>query len=138
MVDIEKILLDAGIKPTAIRLMAMKEIITMGYAFTLTEMEERLDTVDKSTLFRTLTLFLEHKLIHEIQIGSHSRLYCRCECKGSHTSHIYFTCKSCGKTFSIKDVDTSSIPRPSGFIVEETNCVMRGICSDCAKKQSEH
>ena len=58
MDDVEKILAGAGIRPTAIRIMVMKEIITMGYAFTLTEMEERLDTVDKSTLFRTLTLFI--------------------------------------------------------------------------------
>ena len=134
MVDVEKILAAAGIRPTAIRIMVMKEIISMGYAFTLAEMEDRLDTVDKSTLFRTLTLFMEHRLVHEVCNGSTSRLYCRCECKGPHTSHIYFTCKSCGKTFSIKDVDTSSIPHPNGFVVEDTNCVMTGLCSVCAKR----
>lgn len=134
MKDIERLLTDAGIRPTAIRIMVMKEIVAMGYAFTFTEMEERLDTVDKSTLFRTLTLFMEHRLVHEVYNGSSSKLYCRCECKGLHTSHIYFTCKSCGKTFSIKDVDTSSIPHPSGFVVEDTNCVMTGLCPDCAKE----
>ena len=32
MDDVEKILAGAGIRPTAIRIMVMKEIITMGYA----------------------------------------------------------------------------------------------------------
>ena len=136
MDDVEKILAGAGIRPTAIRIMVMKEIITMGYAFTLTEMEERLDTVDKSTLFRTLTLFMGHRLVHEVYNGSNAKLYCRCECKGIHTSHIYFTCKSCGKTFSIKDVDTSSIPHPNGFVVEDTTCVMTGLCPVCANMLS--
>ena len=43
-------------------------------------------------------------------------------------------CETCGKTFSIKDVDTSSIPHPNGFVVEETNYVMTGLCPACAKK----
>lgn len=134
MQDIERILNEAGVKPTAIRMMVMKEIIAIGHTFTLSDMEIRLETVDKSTLFRTLTLFLEHKLLHEVDNGSGSKLYCRCECRSTHTSHIHFTCTSCGKTFCIKGIDTSSIPHPEGFTIEETNCVMKGICPDCTVK----
>ena len=59
MQDIERILTDADVKPTAIRMMVMKEIIAIGHTFTLSDMEIRLETVDRSTLFRTLTLFLD-------------------------------------------------------------------------------
>ena len=58
MQDIERILTDADVKPTAIRMMVMKEIIAIGHTFTLSDMEIRLETVDRSTLFRTLTLVL--------------------------------------------------------------------------------
>ena len=112
MEDVERILTEAGVKPTAIRMMVMKEIIAVGHTFTLSDMEFRLETVDKSTLFRTLTLFLEHKLLHEVDNGSGSKIYCRCECRNAHTSHIHFTCTSCGKTFCIKYIYTSSIPHP--------------------------
>ena len=74
------------------------------------------------------------KLLHEVDNGSGSKIYCRCECRSTHTSHIHFTCTSCGKTFCIKDIDTSSIPLPEGFTIEETNCVMKGICPDCTVK----
>ena len=40
-------------------MMVMKEIIAIGHTFTLSDMEIRLETVDRSTLFRTLTLFLD-------------------------------------------------------------------------------
>ena len=79
MQDIERILTDADVKPTAIRMMVMKEIIAIGHTFTLSDMEIRLETVDRSTLFRTLTLFLDHKLLHEVDNGSGSKIYCRCE-----------------------------------------------------------
>lgn len=74
MQDIERILNEAGVKPTAIRMIVMKEIIAIGHTFTLSDMEIRLETVDRSTLFRTLTLFLEHKLLHEVDNGSGSKI----------------------------------------------------------------
>ena len=134
MEDVERILTEAGVKPTAIRMMVMKEIIAVGHTFTLSDMEFRLETVDKSTLFRTLTLFLEHKLLHEVDNGSGSKIYCRCECRNAHTSHIQFTCTSGGKTFLIKYIDTSSIPHPEALTIEEISCVMKGLCPDCSPK----
>lgn len=134
MGDIEKILADAEVRPTSNRIMVMREIIAMDHTFTLSEMEERLETIDKSTLFRTLTLFLEHKLLHEVDNGSGSKIYCRCECRPVHGPHVHFTCTSCGKTFCIKNIDTSSIPHPEGFEIEEVNCVMKGLCPECLRK----
>lgn len=135
MEQIEKMLTEAGIRPTAIRNLVLKQIIAYGHTFTLAEMEEQLETIDKSTLFRTLSLFLEHKLLHEVDNGSASKLYCRCECKQQrHISHLHFTCTACGQTFCIKDINTSSIPHPKGFVVDQVNCVMKGLCPKCLKK----
>lgn len=131
MEHIENILTEADIKPTAIRIMVMKEIIDYNRPFTLADMENRINTMDKSTLFRTLTLFLEHKILHDVDNGNGSKIYCRCECAPIHTSHIHFTCTSCGETFCIKDIDISNIPHPKGFIVNEMNYVMKGLCPKC-------
>ncbi|WP_294535537.1 transcriptional repressor [uncultured Bacteroides sp.] len=137
--NIEHVLKDASIRPTSIRIMVLKEIISYDTPFTLAEMEDRLDTLDKSTLFRTLTLFLHHHILHEIDNGSGSKLYCRCVCSSSrHASHLHFTCISCHKTFCIKNIDCSQIPRPENFEIMEINCVMKGLCPDCKCSYKNH
>lgn len=45
------------IRPTALRLLILRTMAGFDRAFSLADLEEELDTVDKSTLFRTLTLF---------------------------------------------------------------------------------
>ena len=44
------------IKPTAIRLLILKTMMQHKEAFSLLDLENDLDTVDKSTIYRTITL----------------------------------------------------------------------------------
>jgi Fur family transcriptional regulator, ferric uptake regulator len=60
------------IKPTAIRLLILKTMMQHKEAFSLLDLENELDTVDKSTIYRTITLFLAHHLIHGIDDGTGS------------------------------------------------------------------
>lgn len=59
-----------GIKPTAIRLLVIKAMMQAERAVSLLDLETLLDTVDKSTISRTIALFLSHHLIHSIDDGS--------------------------------------------------------------------
>ena len=52
------------IQPTAIRLLVLRAMMQAGQSVSLADLEDRLDTVDRSSIFRTLTLFLSHHLIH--------------------------------------------------------------------------
>lgn len=54
------------IQPTAIRILVLCTMMQAGRSVSLLDLETMLDTVDKSTIFRTLTLFLSHHLIHSI------------------------------------------------------------------------
>ena len=58
------------IKPTAMRLLILRTMMEMKRAVSVTDLEDKLDTVDKSTIFRTLTLFLSHHLIHGVDDGN--------------------------------------------------------------------
>ena len=49
------------IKPTAIRLLILKNMLEVGRAVSLLDLETLLDTVDKSTISRTIALL---SLIH--------------------------------------------------------------------------
>lgn len=134
MHNIQTIIENQGIRCTAIRHLILSEIIKIDRPFTLLDLEDALESVDKSTIFRTLSTFLEHGLLHEIDNGSGSKLYCRCGHPGTeHPAHLHFTCTKCGKTYCIKDIDLSSIPHPSGFYVEDMSCVMKGLCPSCLK-----
>lgn len=82
------------IKPTAIRLLILKTMMQHKEAFSLLDLENELDTVDKSTIYRTITLFLAHHLVHGIDDGTGSLKYavcsndCNCEVDDLHT-HFY-------------------------------------------------
>ena len=132
----EQQLLARNIKPTAIRILILKEVTEIRSSFSLADLEERLDTVDKSTIFRTLTIFHEHHLIHTIDDGSGSLKYSLCE-EGCDCSlnklHVHFYCNECKHTFCIRNVSIPSVPLPEGFSTESINYVMKGTCSNCAK-----
>lgn len=66
------------IKPTAVRALVLAELERADCALSLTDLEARLMTVDKSSIFRTLTLFLSHHMIHSIEDGSGMTKYALC------------------------------------------------------------
>ena len=68
-----KILEQRGIKPTAIRMLVLKAMMETEQAVSLLDLENKLDTVDKSTIFRTITLFVSHHLAHSVDDGTGDR-----------------------------------------------------------------
>jgi hypothetical protein len=73
----EQQLLNRNIKPTAIRLLILKAIAEKNDVVSLVDLETMLETVDKSTVFRTLTLFQQNHLLHTIDDGSTKKLFYR-------------------------------------------------------------
>ena len=134
----EETLSRAGIRVTSVRLMIWRQVrhSTEG-VFSLADLEEAMPTVDKSTLFRTLTLFSDAHLLHNVDDGSGSQKYCVCHhddtrhCMG----HVHLTCTRCHNTFCMTDVPIPPVPLPDGFIPEETEYVVKGICRQCSRKR---
>ena len=54
------------IRPTATRLLILREMMRGDEAVSLPDLERYLPTVDKSTISRTLSLFLLNRLVHVI------------------------------------------------------------------------
>ncbi|KAA6340190.1 hypothetical protein EZS27_011934 [termite gut metagenome] len=54
------------IKPKAIWILILKTMLHVRRSVSLLDLETLLDSVDKSTIFRTISLFLSHRLIHSI------------------------------------------------------------------------
>jgi len=123
-----------GIKPTANRLLIFEAMKKMGHTFSLNDMEEELLMMDKSTIFRTLVLFLEQHLIHSVDDGSGSLKYCVCHNDGDclpEEFHCHFYCEKCCQTFCLEEVRAPVVNAPEGYLVREVNYLLKGICPNC-------
>lgn len=123
------------IKPTAIRLLILKNMNGSRAGCVCWIWKSWLDTVDKSTISRTIALFLSHHLIHSIDDGSGSLKYavcdnsCNCVIQDLH-SHFY--CEECHKTFCLEGTHIPVIDLPEGFTLHSINYVLKGVCPECA------
>jgi len=132
----EQIFEKAGIRVTAVRLLIWREIRrSFAGPFSLSDLEDALPTVDKSTLFRTLTLLSEAHLLHDIDDGSGSHKFCVCHHDDTlHcTGHVHLTCRICHRTFCLTDIRIPQVELPEGFVPEEAEYIVKGVCPDCMK-----
>lgn len=133
----EQVFEKAGIRVTAVRLLIWREIRrSFAGAFSLSDLEDTLPTVDKSTLFRTLTLLSEAHLLHDIDDGSGSHKFCVCHHDDTlHcTGHVHLTCRVCHRTFCLTDLRIPQVELPEGFVPEEAEYIVKGVCPECAKR----
>ena len=126
------------IKPTAIRLLILRTMIRGNETVSIADIERYLPTVDKSTISRTLSLFLFHRLIHCVDDGSGSVKYAVCEddCDCAvEDEHTHFYCEGCHRTFCLNHIHVPVVTLPDGFSLNSVNYVIKGLCPECADKQ---
>ncbi len=125
------------IKPTAMRLLILRTMMRGNEAVSMADIERYLPTVDKSTISRTLSLFLFHRLIHCIDDGSGSVKYAVCDddCDCSvEDEHTHFYCEECHRTFCLNHIHVPVVTLPDGFSLNSVNYVLKGLCPECADK----
>lgn len=128
-----------GIKPTASRLSILREMYRGDETVSLPILERLLPDIDKSTISRTLGLFMSHRLIHAIDDGSGSLKY---NIGGEDAGgagedggvHTHFYCEQCRRTFCLKDIEVPQVSLPGGFVCRDINYVIKGLCPKCAEK----
>jgi len=89
---------------------------------------------DRVTIYRTLQTFEEKGIIHTIPTADNSIKYALCkECEEGHhhDDHVHFICTNCNKTICLDDVVSPKIDLPAGYVAENVQVVIHGICKDC-------
>ena len=135
--DIISRLESKGIRPTANRILVMKTLMGEQNPQSLSNLERKMVSMDKSSIFRTLTLFLVHDVVHAFEDGRGVLCYELCEEKGAcdhHDGHIHFYCESCQRSFCMEDIHIPSFELPEGFYPHSISFVIKGECPDCRKK----
>lgn len=140
MKEIDSILSKYGVVPTPVRKLIYKCLKNAEGALSLSDLETRLDTVDKSTISRSLATFKDHHLIHSFTDGSGSMKYelCVSPDMDSHSDyHVHFRCEKCGATICLQDVNIPPVDLPSDFISHEVSYIVAGICGGCNQNKEK-
>ncbi len=133
--EIEQRLEHRGVKLTAMRLLVYEELEQARHPLSLRDLEERMATAERSTIFRTLTLLLERHLIHAFEDGSGALKYEICHGHDDCTlndQHIHFYCERCQRTYCFQDTKIPQVTLPEGFQMSTINYMIKGICPNCA------
>jgi len=96
---------------------------------------------DRVTVYRTLQTFVEKGIIHTIPTADNSILYalCKDECTEGHhhDHHVHFVCRNCNTTICLDDTVSPEITLPAGYIAQDVQVVINGICKDCSISKTQ-
>ncbi len=129
-----ELLLHHGVKPTANRIVVVKALAAASRPMSLSELEYAILTIDKSGVFRALTLFREHHLVHVIEDGGDGVRYELCRSHDAHNDddlHVHFYCEHCRRTYCLEDIGIPDVQLPEGFEMSSVNFIVKGRCPHC-------
>lgn len=129
---LHKMLLDAGIRPSAQRIEILEYVSSCESHPTADEIYSSLvkenPTLSRTTVFSSVKLLAEKGLINDIDISSESTRYdttCR-------QPHAHFMCRNCKRIFDIP-LDMSALTVPGDFSCDNVNVFFKGICPECSE-----
>lgn len=129
-----------GIRCTANRIIVLDALLEASRPVSMKEIEEIVVTLDKSSIFRCLTLMKENRLLHVLDGGPEGVRYEVCRHRhdaGEEDSdeHVHFHCEECGRTFCFESIGIPSVPIPDGYSAMHAEYTLKGICPDCQKSK---
>ncbi len=134
--SIDNFLEQKKIRPTAMRILIFKYLKEQNVAASLTDIENAFDKSERTTLYRTLKTFEEHGIVHTIDDGSGINKFALCEencnCEVDTDLHLHFHCNKCGETVCLTNHKIPHINLPEGYLAEDVNLVVKGICEKCS------
>ncbi|MCP4146309.1 MAG: transcriptional repressor [bacterium] len=129
--DVGEYLKSHGVKPSYQRIKIFEYLIKNRNHPTVDMMYKALvpgiPTLSKTTVYNTMNLFLEKKLVIVIIIEENETRY-----DADTSLHGHFKCEKCCKVYDL-DLDTAQIEIPAleGHQVNEHYFDFKGICSVC-------
>lgn len=86
---------------------------------------------DRATIYRVLNRFCEDGLTHKIVAEDGKSYFALCHsCTHAHQhDHFHFKCNKCQKIECLNQLIQIAVP--NGYIVQDMNCIVSGICAEC-------
>lgn len=134
MTPLEELFARHGVKPTANRLLIARALLEAGRPLSMTELESLLETIDKSNVFRSLTVFREAHLVHALEDTGDGVRYELCHSHHEDRDddiHVHFYCVKCHRTYCLEDTPVPPVSVPEGYRPESVSYLVKGICPRC-------
>lgn len=135
MEQCEDRLLRKGVRPTMARILVTRLLSGRHAPISMNEIETELETLDKSTVSRTLAVLLEHRVVHAFEDGSGSLKYEICRSESDECllekRHVHFHCTECQRTFCMNSIKVPVVEMPAGYEVDSINYTIQGVCPEC-------
>jgi Fur family ferric uptake transcriptional regulator/Fur family zinc uptake transcriptional regulator len=134
------LLREKGIRITPLRRRVLELLAKEGKPLSHAEIFDRLARTrppDRVTLYRTLALFADTRLVHPIQ-GMDGALRFRMHdpyqpgCPGGHP---HFFCRVCGRMSCLPGQPLPRVEVPEGTEVEGKQLLVFGVCAECRNKR---
>lgn len=123
----------AGYRSGGARRQVVELLASEGCALTALEIDRRLDSVGRASVYRTLDQLEQLHLIQRVEIGGDAAGYERID---PDEHHHHLVCERCGRLtpFSSENLEEAieAIGRRAGFQVAAHDVVLRGACERCA------
>lgn len=93
------------------------------------ELKSEIPTLSKTTLYNTLSLFVDKKIVSLITIEENETRY-----DADTSLHGHFKCNGCGKVYDIRlHLSSLNFAELDNFEVYESQVYFQGICPICQK-----
>ena len=131
-----RILLQKGVKPTPNRILVLRELLDAGELMSFSDIDTALPTLDRSSIFRVLGLFVRHNIVHSVEGGDSVARYevCHGDSHSPDDMHTHFYCTQCHRTYCFEHIPVPQVSFPDGFTPESFTYMAKGICPRCAAK----
>ena len=129
-----------SVKPTVNRILVYNTLVNAQHPVSMKDIENEMLSLEKSSIFRVLTLFEQHDVVHAFEDGRGVVHYELCEHEDGechHTDgHLHFYCEICQQTFCLEDVKIPYISLPAAFHPHSISFVIKGECPNCSAKHN--
>lgn len=128
------ILKQKNLSETPFRLEVLAVFRNHKNAIPISVIETELTNFNRITLYRTIKIFIEKGIIHEITLSGNETNYaiCKNECGDNthHHQHIHFKCNSCDLIFCAEIDKFPNVSLP-GYKIDNLEIQATGLCKTC-------
>lgn len=127
----------SGIKPTPNRILVLVTLLESAEPLSMIEIESKIETMERSSVLRVLTLLLDRDVVHVMEDGRGISKYEVCHADGNcsiRDMHVHFYCENCRRTFCFEDTPVPTIQLPPQFNARSVNYMIKGCCPECSGK----
>ena len=122
------------------RLRIVEEVFSDHEHFDADQLAQRLNSVSRATVYRTLNLMVDGGLLRRVARPNDREVF---EHDYGYPEHDHLICKQCGNLIEFPAVDVSQIvddvAAQQGFRVEGHRLEVYGVCAECLRpRQRRH